>query len=61
MAVVINEFEVVTGQAEQANGQRKGEAAQESAAAQPPPPPSPHEAERVIRRQVERYARLRAH
>lgn len=55
MAVVINEFEVVS----------EPQAPTEPAA--PPPgesgaagPPSAHELERVVRRQIERSARVRA-
>ena len=55
MAVVINEFEVV---AEPLNPP----AQDSTAAAEPPPPPStPHDLERVLRRQRERAARLWAH
>jgi hypothetical protein len=58
MAVVINEFEVVTA-AEQSGPQQTG--GQEAPMAACPPPPSPHDVERVIHRQKERYARVRGH
>ena len=55
-AVVINEFEVVTEPAPQAEPSSSAPAEGEAQ-----PPPGPQEIAAVMRRQAERLARVRAH
>lgn len=57
MAVVINDFEVVT---ESQPETRAGNAPTGENAAQPVAP-TPHEVKRLVRQQLERLARLKAH
>lgn len=56
MTVVINEFEVVAEPPPKAGP--TGPATPGSAAAQAP---TPHDIDRILRRQRERFARIRAH
>ena len=58
MAVVINEFEVIT---EPQPAGKPGGVPPETASQPPTTGPTPHDIERVIRRQKERLARVRAH
>jgi hypothetical protein len=56
MAVVIHEFEVVAEKPP-----RTDAAAAKGAKPAPAPPSTPHDMERIVRRQLERAARVRAH
>jgi hypothetical protein len=57
MPVVINEFEVIAEPPTRQSGAEKPATASTPTS----PGPTPHEIERVICRQKERFARIRAH
>ena len=57
MAVVINEFEVVA----EPTPASKPTGTLQPGTPQPVPPSTPHDIERIVRRQRERFARVRAH
>jgi hypothetical protein len=60
MAVIINEFEVVAESASQERG-GSGEDSQQSDGAAEGKGPTPHEIKRIIKHELERFARLWAH
>lgn len=59
MAVIINDFEVVSDEGESQQRSASAESAQASVSAQPAP--TPHDIERILEHQRERMERVWAH